>query len=290
MSYSKEENAVVERSNKEVLRHLRNFISDRGVIKSYSKYIPLVQRIINASLHKATGFTPAQLIFGLSVDLNRGTMLEAKYIDNTDLSYHQWVEELKQMQGEVLQIAKETLTAKDAIHLVNYPDNQTDFDIGTYVLVEYKNAFRKGPPSKLLPFLKGPMIIVAKDKSKYTLRDLITNKVKDHHVKRLSPFEYDPTRYDPLRVALRDTGDLFVVERVSKFRGNPRGRKSQLEFLVHWVGYEDTSWEPWGNLRNNIVLQEFLRTHKSQQLRNLAPKQPELFIEDDSESEDDFTK
>ena len=45
-----------------------------------------------------------------------------------------------------------------------------------------------------------------------------------------------------------------------------------------------------GNLRNNIVLQEFLRTHKSQQLRNLAPKQPELFIEDDSESEDDFTK
>ena len=290
MSYSKEENAIVERANKEVLRHLRNFISDRGVIKNYSTYIPLVQRIINASLHKATGFTPAQLVFGLSVDLNRGTMLHEKYLENTNISYPQWVEELRKMQGEILQIAKETLTAKDEIHLVNYPINQTEFDIGSYVLVEYKNAFRKGPSSKLLPFLKGPMLIVAKDKSKYSLRDLITNKVKDHHVKRLSPFEYDPSIHDPLKVALRDTGDLFVVERISKFRGNARGRKSQLEFLVHWVGYEETSWEPWGNVRNNILLHNFLRNHKSPQLRNLAPKQPEVLVDDDSESEDDFTK
>ena len=52
MSNSKNENAIVERSNKEILQILRNFISGRRVIKSNSKYIPLVQRILNALLHK----------------------------------------------------------------------------------------------------------------------------------------------------------------------------------------------------------------------------------------------
>ena len=39
---SKQEQGIVERANKEVMRHLRNFIFDKSVIKSYSKYIPLV--------------------------------------------------------------------------------------------------------------------------------------------------------------------------------------------------------------------------------------------------------
>jgi hypothetical protein len=47
MAYSKEENAMVERANKEVIRHLKNIIFENNVITKWSNYLPLVQRIIN---------------------------------------------------------------------------------------------------------------------------------------------------------------------------------------------------------------------------------------------------
>ena len=51
LAYSKEENGIVERANKEVMRHLRNVRIDKDVITIWSLYIPLVKRIFNASVH-----------------------------------------------------------------------------------------------------------------------------------------------------------------------------------------------------------------------------------------------
>jgi transposase InsO family protein len=76
MAYSKEENAIVERANKEVGRYLRDIIFDRGLIDKWSIVVPLVQRIINSSTHWVTGVSPAKILFGNSVDLDRGIFLE----------------------------------------------------------------------------------------------------------------------------------------------------------------------------------------------------------------------
>ena len=91
-------------------------------------------------------------------------------------------------------------------------------------------------------------------------------------------------------MALRDTADLFQVERVSSFKGNISGPKSQLYFKVHWLGYDETSWEPWANVRANIKLHEFIRNHTNKSVRNLLPQQFNAIAEipNDSESEDDF--
>ena len=48
LAYSKEENAIVERINKEVNRHLRAFTFDTIDIEQYKLCLPFVQRIINA--------------------------------------------------------------------------------------------------------------------------------------------------------------------------------------------------------------------------------------------------
>jgi hypothetical protein len=72
MAYSKEENAIVERMNKEVMRHLRHFIYAKDIISKWNKYIPLVQRIINSNVNVSIGVSPAQLLFGNAVDLDRG--------------------------------------------------------------------------------------------------------------------------------------------------------------------------------------------------------------------------
>jgi transposase InsO family protein len=46
--YSKEENGIVERANKEINRFLRNLIFDRDIQKEWSEYIPLIMKLHNA--------------------------------------------------------------------------------------------------------------------------------------------------------------------------------------------------------------------------------------------------
>lgn len=46
--YSHEENSIVERANKEVLRHLRNFIFDFKVIEDWPEFLPQVELIMNS--------------------------------------------------------------------------------------------------------------------------------------------------------------------------------------------------------------------------------------------------
>ena len=276
LAYSKEEQAIVERANKEVMRHLRNFIFDNMAIKSFSRYIPLVQRIMNSSIHKATGFSPSMLIFGHSIDLNRNLISDNHELTTRDISYNQWVQEVRDMQLFALGIAKKNLIDSAEIHFENYPTNQTNFVTGSYVLVEHTNTFRRGPKSKLLPFLKGPFLVLNSDKSRYTLQNLITKRVKDFHVKRLTPFNLDISKYDPTQVALRDDGDLFVIERISKMRGNAKGPKSQLFFQIYWTGYNDPTWEPWSKVRTTLKLHEFLRSQTNKTVQNLVPK---TFIE-----------
>jgi hypothetical protein len=66
LPYSKEENSIVERANKEVMRHLRAFVFDIGTHTGWSMKLPLVSRIMNSSVHSAIGTSPASLLYGNS--------------------------------------------------------------------------------------------------------------------------------------------------------------------------------------------------------------------------------
>ena len=65
----------MERINKEINRHLRAFTFDTINIEQYKLCLPFVQRIINCSLHKATGAAPAHIPFGGRLNLERGILL-----------------------------------------------------------------------------------------------------------------------------------------------------------------------------------------------------------------------
>jgi hypothetical protein len=71
LSYSKEENAMVERANKEVVRHIKNMMYEAKSDDEWSLYVPFVQRIINTTPHSILGVPPAQLMFGNSAQLER---------------------------------------------------------------------------------------------------------------------------------------------------------------------------------------------------------------------------
>ena len=70
-AYSHEENGLVERANKEVMRYLRALLFDKNIYTEWATYLPLVQRIINSEVHSSTGVSPAQIIYGNALTLDR---------------------------------------------------------------------------------------------------------------------------------------------------------------------------------------------------------------------------
>jgi transposase InsO family protein len=68
-AYSSEENGIVERENKEVLRHLNAILFDSRVHDRWSfEQLPTVQQIINTVEKTSNWLTPAQLILNNSFD------------------------------------------------------------------------------------------------------------------------------------------------------------------------------------------------------------------------------
>ena len=65
------ENAIVERANQEVFRHLNAILFDVRVHSAWSyDQPPMVQRIMNTVEKTTTGITPAELILNNSIHLS----------------------------------------------------------------------------------------------------------------------------------------------------------------------------------------------------------------------------
>jgi hypothetical protein len=103
----------------------------------------------------------------------------------------------------------------------------------------------------------------------YTLWDSNTSKEIDTHIMLLHPFNFEPQYVDPVDIARRDVLSAFVVESISAHSGDTR---SSAEFLVKWVGYDNSHdlWIPYKELRDVVVLHEYLF---DKNLKNLIPTQ-----------------
>ena len=158
----------------------------------------------------------------------------------------------------------------------DYPKERTIFENGSFVLAEHRhNSLRRGPKSKLLPFLRGPFLVKSHNTSSgmYVLQDLVTQKLTEYHNTRLRKFEYDERTLTPLQVAVTDFPDEFIVEECLNMRGDTR-EKTKLEFNIRWAGYgpEDDTWEPWEYVRDSEAVQTYLFKHPHPRVRKLAKK------------------
>lgn len=117
IAYSKEENGLGERVNKEIRRHIKSMLFDRKWRRQWSDCTPLVQRILNASPHSSIGVSPAQLLFGDAIELDRGIFLPFEKEDFTPVFVDAWVERMLQRQHQLLDLAFITQLDKDEIQL-----------------------------------------------------------------------------------------------------------------------------------------------------------------------------
>ena len=285
LAHSHEESGIIERANKEIMRHLRAFMFEQTIGADWRVYLPFTQRICNAEVIKHLDVSPAQIIFGGAIDLNRGIIspnVMAKH-DHGELS--DYVAKLIIVQRATIKFAAQMQTERDEkVILTKTSALQsaiTEFKAGSYVLLEYPSdgfLMTPRPPNKLMTNLKGPLQVISNVGPTYMLRDLVTTKTVFTHVSRLREFHYDRERVDPLTIAVKDSGQ-FLVERILDHKGyTGKGMHkiiSKLQFLVKWVGYEQPDWQPWSNLHKNLLTHDYMRT-----IPCLAKKIPKRYTDD----------
>jgi hypothetical protein len=118
------------------------------------------------------------------------------------------------------------------------------------------------------------------------LQDIVTGNCLDYHVDKLRPFLFDERTQTPLQVALTDTLDEFVVEKVISMTGNTRQSRKHLQFRIRWSGYgeADDTIESWDNVKDSFAVQAFLRAHPEKRIQRLAKpiETPDQDVKDDS--------
>jgi hypothetical protein len=65
-----------------------------------------------------------------------------------------------------------------------------------------------------------------------------------------------------------EESETFIVESIQHHKGT-QFKKEQMTFRVKWEGYNEETWEPWDNLKDNVILHNYLRSIK---LMALIPK------------------
>ncbi len=264
-AYSKEENAIVERENKETMRHLRAIVFDDRVFKYWSSdQLPLVARIVNSEEKTRTGVSPAELLFGNAVDLGRQILRKPVRSATQEKNIAKYLEDMLSTQATLIKVAQETQHKHDSHHMSTFDPDFTEFPVNSYVLLDHP----AGERAKLHMKKRGPFQVVNIVGSKYTIQDLLTGKNFDTHISNLSPFNFDTSRVDPKEVAMHDSQE-FVIDSVLDHRGD-RTRRKTMEFKVRWLGYtpEYDSWEPYSALRDTDQLLEYLRINR---LKSLIP-------------------
>lgn len=309
LAYSHEENSMVERANKEVLRRLRDLIFEKRLVTIWSDLLPLVQRIMNSHVVSSIGVSPAQIVFGNAVDLDRHffppnlTKLPEKEgspeVDgnSNELAYRQYVDTLITNQSTVIALAQKHLLEHDQTALEKRlkQGELTVFPIGSIVLAQYHDTgLGAKPPTKLHPKWEGPFRVtnITNSGNTYVLQNFVDGGVTKRHLTDLKLFHHsdEETSLTLSDVALRDRIHEFSVDRVLAHRFkqtaggsiSDKNKSSNLEVHIHWKGFSSRwdSWEPFKNVRLNDIVIDYLRANK---LKRFIPRNLEGDVVQDEE-------
>jgi hypothetical protein len=281
-AYSKEENGMVERSNREVMRHLRAFIYEKRVRESWHSFVPDVQMIMNDLPSQATGEAPTALMFAASQpDMVLSRLNPDSHVEEEVSDFSEWriandrqhailVKLVAAWQREMDEERMKEL-AGDASKTV-YPD-------GSYVMALPPRGMggQRRPSDKLKSYWKGPFEVKSHLGNHYVVQSLVDNSLHDYTIYDLKPYTFEDGT-DLKKVAIADA-DEYLVEAILEHRWSSFShKKSTLEFKIRWTGFgpEHDSWEPWKLLRTNSICLKYCEDHYAELKEVLTKKDLKL--------------
>ena len=125
LAYSSQQNAIVERVNKEVNRHIRALTFESNSIHDYALTLPIVQRILNAAYSDHTKISSSQLLFGNALNLDRGLFLPPVERPDIQVPLTAQVSKMLRLQDEIMTTSREVLKSSDERHMATFPDKHS---------------------------------------------------------------------------------------------------------------------------------------------------------------------
>jgi hypothetical protein len=298
-----ESNGIVERCNREVLQLVSAMTLDERVpvdtLTGWSDVLPFVQRIINSSVTRKTGFSPSQLIFGDAVDLDRlifdaaGDLrrLEVEAVEapgRPQRKVGDYVQRLIDTQEACLRAAMDHQRERLARALADRQVTPaTVVNPGQWVLVRFPEDQNR---DKLVARWNGPYRVLKVDsESVIVVYDTVKEEVKTVHIDDLVLFDWSWWPSDTAedvkvahaeRLAKRGAGGPRrpLIVRIVNMR--VKGQQSpvppdfsrkvgsrvrpwgDLEFLVEWSREGAApSWVSFERVTRTEQLEEFRRQH-----------------------------
>jgi hypothetical protein len=281
-AYAHWENGQVERSHKEVLRHLKPLILfDRAGANSQKRWNTLLngaRRILMNTVNASTGVAPNTLIYGGFADREEEMFMCSpdKVCAAEDIP--EFVSELEFEQSALLQRAFEHQQrefARISDRMAESPD--PPLIAGAWVLANRQGMPHGRPVDKFQFGRTGPWRVLDRPDPGHPVVECVhaaDGRVVAFHRHELVPFNCElldsPEEY--AFYAQRDFWD-YSIDHISshrpllprKQRGRRTRAKGDYDFLVHYKflpvseepGCENPSWQPYAPLRETSALQEY---------------------------------
>ena len=244
----------VERTNGEIMRHLRTLVNDFRIRNDWSSpwLVGLIRFMLNNRRHSESPYSAFELMFGSR---------DAEFFRLPDKESGDWHLDWLTSLNENLKVLRE-LTDKFQKELIaerkmgNAPaENRNEYQPGDLVLYDtlYDDKARRS--AKLDSRYKGPYEVLRHVKDEVECRHLALGSIKQLLVERLKLFV--GSKDDAFKLAMEDA-DQFLVNRITAWKGNPAVR-TEMEFEVLFSD-NDIVWKRWDqDLAETVQFEEYCR-------------------------------
>ena len=230
--YHPQTDGQTERMNRILEEVLRHYVAPHH--GDWARYLDLAEFAINDAVNESTGFSPFFLNYGYH-PLTPTRMLQPSSVPSVDTLHQQMVENIAR--------AKKNLMAAQKRQKLYYDQGRrhVHFDEDDWVLLSTRDIpLRHVGSPKLLPRFIGPFKVEKKiGENAYRLNFPAPMKIHNvFHVSKLRRYHHDG-RVQPPPIPVNIDGELqYEVEKVLGHREVKRGKKSRIEYLVRWKGYD----------------------------------------------------
>ena len=208
---------IVERTNGEVLRHIRAMVIEVPEIQdTWSWYLPIVRNRLWLSVNRFTLVRPVDFFGGaLRMQMKFRSPSE---IGCDDQPIHPTIAEIASNSEKIRIISLRNQHAADLQKLAGKARRNTIFKIGSLVLLlPNPNAATSLRPVKIAPVVSGPFEVIKQEGSRIVLRDLIDlHTLEPVHIERVFPFR-SSGRIDPRTWEARKR-NVFLVDEIIDWR------------------------------------------------------------------------
>ena len=141
LAYSKEENANVERFNKEINGHLRALTFDNLSLGDCRKSLPFVQRILNSNHSDRLKISASRILFGNMLDLDAGIFEKHPSRSASDKPLSKYMSNLLSIQDNLLKASAKELLRIDLPHFTTKEQNTHTQNTQSIVMFLFRHKF-----------------------------------------------------------------------------------------------------------------------------------------------------